>query len=707
MSSIKDFDIRDGYLEKYLGHDETVVIPEEVTRVGNWAFSDNLAIKKIVLGESITDIYSTAFNGCSNVVEYEVSERNSTYCSIDGIIFTKDMKKLVEFPGGRGGVYTVPEGVEEIGFGAFYKNAGISEVHLPESLSAIRLCAFSYCDGMKHIHIPANVIELDCAETFGSNMESITVDSGNKKYAGYDGMVFSGKFKTIQYCPPKKKGEVTLPETVSGINACAFRDCSQIAKIEIPKKVTKIGAQAFSGCSGLNEIIIPENVAAISNDTFRGCTGLKEISLPEKITVVPESAFENCSNLMKVILPDNLTAIERKAFDGCDSLKEIVLPPHVSKLGTEAVPSGTVVFCPAEIFKKLPAQTKETTCIKYLEASDRFSEKLSEVITAYIKKNKSDFFETLIKEGNAAVFENCLALFKRTKAITEECLALSARYNKPEMNFVLLESASKKAEPPVIKEAVQENSEAVPEDNGKIILNSKEAKKIFRFTETPDGAIINGYKGNEAKVVIPDQIGDYPVIGIKKEAFDCNSVIEEVVLPDSITKIDSAFWNCPNLKKINLPENLTELGARAFAKCTQLQRTEIPAGLKKIGDAAFSDCPGFADENGFVIVGNILFGYYGTEEKVIVPDGVKIIAAFAFSDREMIREVVFPKSLKKIVYKTFTDCPGIEKVYISKGLSSIHEWAFAECRTQLTIYAPAGSYAEKYAKENNIKFVAE
>jgi len=221
MSNANYFKIRNGYLEEYLGHDETVVIPEEVTRVGVGAFKDNLAIKKIVLGENITDIYSIAFDGCSNVVEYEVSARNSRYRSIDGIIFTKDMKKLVAFPDSRGGVYTVPEGVEEIVFGAFYKNAGLSEVHFPETLSAIGLCAFSYCDGMKHVHIPANVVELDCAETFGSNMESVTVDPRNKKYASFDGMVFSGKFKTIQYCPPKKKGEVTLPETVSGTEVTA------------------------------------------------------------------------------------------------------------------------------------------------------------------------------------------------------------------------------------------------------------------------------------------------------------------------------------------------------------------------------------------------------------------------------------------------------------------------------------------------------
>ena len=707
MNNASDFEIRDGCLEKYSGNDETVVVPADVTRVDHWAFKNNPTIKKIVFGENISYISTWAFDGSNNIDEYEVSGCNSNYCSVDGIIFTKDMKNLVAFPVGRGGEYTVPKSVEKIGAYAFYGNRKLNAVYLSESISVIGSGAFSNCDGIKSFYVPKNVVDMECVSTFGNNIESINIDPENKKYASFDGMVFSGKLKNLQYCPPKKKGKVILPKTVSGINAYAFQNCSQITKIEIPEKVTKIGALAFYNCSSLTEITIPENVATISNDAFANCTGLKEISLPPQIKTVAESSFENCKNLMKVNLPSGLLTIEGKAFSGCDSLEEIVLPPHVSKLGIDAFSSNTAVFCPAEIFKKLPTPTKETTCIKYLEGTEHFSEKLSETIVAYIKKNKSVFFEALIKEGNVSAFENCLELFKITKAITEECLELSSHYNKPEINFVLLNSGSKKTSRPAKKENTNDTEEIVAEDSGKFILGSKEAKKLFRFSETPDGVIINGYKGNEAKIIIPDQIGEYLVVGIKKGAFDCNSTIEEVVLPDSIVKIDSAFWNCPNLKKVNLPKSLVELGRTAFKNCPKLQRTEIPAGLKKIGEEAFSDCPGFADDNGFVIVRDALFGYYGTAEKVVVPEGVKTIAPFAFFERKMIKEVVFPKSLKKIVYIAFRGCTGIERINISKGLSSIHEWAFSDCSAQLTIYAPAGSYAENYAKKNSIPFVAK
>ena len=189
--------------------------------------------------------------------------------------------------------------------------------------------------------------------------------------------------------------------------------------------------------------------------------------------------------------------------------------------------------------------------------------------------------------------------------------------------------------------------------------------------------------------------------------YNQNTTIEEVVFPDSIVKIDSAFWSCPNLKKINLPQSLVELGRTAFKNCPKLQRTQIPANLKKIGEEAFSGCPGFADDNGFVIVGDVLFGYYGTAEKVVVPEGVKTIAPFAFDENETMKEIVFPKTLKKIVYIAVRNCAHLESIHLSKGLSSIHEWAFSNSDAQLTIYAPAGSCAETYAKKNDISFVAE
>ena len=225
---------------------------------------------------------------------------------------------------------------------------------------------------------------------------------------------------------------------------------------------------------------------------------------------------------------------------------------------------------------------------------------------------------------------------------------------------------------------------------------------------TPIGATINGYKGEDKKVIIPDIIDEYPVVEIKKDAFRYNRNIEEVLIPDSVVKIGRAFEGCENLKKVNLPECLEEIDSCAFWDCINLQKTKIPEKLKKIGESAFTRCSKFADENGFVIIGDVLFGYFGNEEKVVIPDGVKKIDAFAFENRTKLKEIFAPKSLKKIGYEAFRDCYSLEKIHLPKNLSSISGTfdVFSSSR-KVTIYAPAGSRAEAYAKEYNKKFVAE
>ena len=68
--------------------------------------------------------------------------------------------------------------------------------------------------------------------------------------------------------------------------------------------------------------------------------------------------------------------------------------------------------------------------------------------------------------------------------------------------------------------------------------------------------------------------------------------------------------------------------------------------------------------------------------------------------------MVIPEHIAEIESWAFHGCVNLQSVMIHAGVTKIHKTAFAECPA-LTIHAPAGSYAETYAKENNIPFVAE
>ena len=87
--------------------------------------------------------------------------------------------------------------------------------------------------------------------------------------------------------------------------------------------------------------------------------------------------------------------------------------------------------------------------------------------------------------------------------------------------------------------------------------------------------------------------------------------------------------------------------------------------------------------NGFIIENGVLTEYTGAAKKVEIPDEVTSIG-----------------------YGAFSECSRLEKVTIPESVTSIGEGVFYGCSSNLTIYGKAGSYAEAYAKENNIPFVA-
>lgn len=85
-----------------------------------------------------------------NAFNLFVRDSNPFYCSINGVIFTKDKKKLIAYPSGREGAYKIPEGTEVIYDSAFI-NSRISSVKIPDSVTEIGYAAFCDCHDLSDI----------------------------------------------------------------------------------------------------------------------------------------------------------------------------------------------------------------------------------------------------------------------------------------------------------------------------------------------------------------------------------------------------------------------------------------------------------------------------------------------------------------------------------------------------------------------------
>ena len=92
------------------------------------------------------------------VEAFIVDEANQDYCSVGGVLFTKDMAELVAYPYGKTQIeYTVPDGVKRIGEYAFSKIDNIYKINFPESLESIGGYAFYGIYSIRRIDVPAGV----------------------------------------------------------------------------------------------------------------------------------------------------------------------------------------------------------------------------------------------------------------------------------------------------------------------------------------------------------------------------------------------------------------------------------------------------------------------------------------------------------------------------------------------------------------------
>ena len=218
-----------------------------------------------------------------------------------------------------------------------------------------------------------------------------------------------------------------------------------------------------------------------------------------------------------------------------------------------------------------------------------------------------------------------------------------------------------------------------------------------------ENGVLSDYIGPGGNVVIPEGVISINS-GMFTSPFAKNSHIHSITIPLSMTNIDSqafkdcknlktvhmhegiehignyAFDNCQALSEINIPRGIKSIGYFAFNNCLALSEINIPESVEHIGDNAFSDCKSLQDESGFVIVGNILFNYYGTAEELVLPT-IKIIGRDAFQDNCRLKKVTIPESVERIESRAFSHCCNLESVVMPDSVSFVDETAFTACNS--------------------------
>jgi hypothetical protein len=276
----------------YSGNSPDVVIPDtidglEVTELYGLSFDDR--IKTLHIPSSVKDIDYYVFYYATGISEITVDTESEYFTTENGILYNRQMTRLIRCPITYSGEITIPESVTEICESAFSHCALITKVNIPKSVSEILEEAFYECDGLTEINFPNSFIEL------GSS-------------------VFS-------YCDSLTS--VNIPDGILYIGDNMFTGCESLTDVVIEDGILTIGDGAFNHCESLKNITIPDSVTEVGNGVFAYDSSLEDMVFPEGVEKVGYSVFENCSSLKTVNFPASITDVGSDCFLFCEDLTAI------------------------------------------------------------------------------------------------------------------------------------------------------------------------------------------------------------------------------------------------------------------------------------------------------------------------------------------------------------------------------------------------
>ena len=295
-----------------------LVIPNDMTSIGDYAFNGYTGLASITIPNSVTSIGDYTFYRCSSLMSI-----------------------------------TIPNSVTSIGGGAFYNCKNLKEVHITDIAA---WCGIVFKSWDSNPLSYANDLYVNDALVTDLAIPNSVTSIGECAFYGYTGLT-----------------SVTIPNSVTSIGDGAFDECSSLTSVTISNGVTSIGNQAFWGCSSLTSVTIPNSLTSFGEYAFYNCKNLKEVHItdiaawckiafkrsesnplyyahnlyvngtlvtdlviPNSVTSIGHYVFSGCTSMTNVTISNSVTSIGASAFSGCSSLASITIPSSVTSIGFSA-----------------------------------------------------------------------------------------------------------------------------------------------------------------------------------------------------------------------------------------------------------------------------------------------------------------------------------------------------------------------------------
>ena len=423
-----------------------------------------------------------------------------------------------------------------------------------------------------------------------------------------------------------------------------------------------------------NDTFVPAlgftGLAYVINEDGESCTitGLgsvteTEIAIPleidgYKVTAIGDKAFEKCTHLTKILLQDSITTIGTRAFYGCTGLTEFTIPKNVKTFGTQ-------IFYKASNLKTInyksnysPSDGNNIFSLSHIENIIFEGTKIPSGILKNHQNIKTVTIANSVKLIEKDAFYKCNGISEVyfTGTIAEWC----------EIQFKI--SSTVNNEPQVESNPIKFTD--------KFYIQNQLVDSVTLDCSINDYAFA-GYLGL-TNVVIGEKSKD---VG-KFVFYDCIN-LKTVDIRNGLTYLnDYMFWGCENLESITIPKSITTIKGTPFVLCEKLTSVYI------------SDIEAWCNITNTVtdVYGMIPWDYSEVAKlylngdlisELIIPDTVTTIKRNRFSHCVYIEKIVIPDSVSNIGIAAFEGCNSLKYLVILDGVTGIEARAFGGC-TNLT-----------------------
>ena len=242
---------------------ESYEISSGITKIGVSAF-ENAKLTSVIIPDSVTSIENYAF---------------------------RDMKNLK--------AVTIPDGVTRIGFQAFYGNENMADVSLPASVTELGHDIFGWCLRLRAIDIdPDNPVYEMRGNMLLNKKENSLYYHPNLNEGTF---IIPEEIEIIDayaFVDNVWLNEIIIPDTVKEIKDHAFYSCNRLSSVRLPNGLKAIDDYTFTGCRNLKSVSIPDGVQSIGCNVFDGCYYIEEVTIPASVTYIDPTAFTQCQTLV-------------------------------------------------------------------------------------------------------------------------------------------------------------------------------------------------------------------------------------------------------------------------------------------------------------------------------------------------------------------------------------------------------------------------